>query len=61
MENNKRLLNIIFNKSGSGSINTKISLPKKWIDTLELSEENRSIIAEFKEDTKEIILKKALQ
>lgn len=61
MENKKRLLNIIFNKSGSGSINTKISLPKKWIDTLELNEENRSIIAEFKEDTKEIILKKALQ
>ena len=61
IENNKRLLNIIFNKSGSGSINTKISLPKKWIDTLELNEENRSIIAEFKEDTKEIILKKALQ
>ena len=61
MGNNKRLLNIIFNKSGSGSISTKISLPKKWIDTLELNEENRSIIAEFKEDTKEIILKKALQ
>ena len=61
MENNKRLLNIMFSKSGSGSINTKISLPKKWIDTLELNEENRSIIAEFKEDTKEIILKKALQ
>lgn len=61
MENKKRLLNIMFSKSGSGSINTKISLPKKWIDTLELNEENRSIIAEFKEDTKEIILKKALQ
>ena len=51
----------MFSKSGSGSINTKIALPKKWIDTLELNEENRSIIAEFKEDTKEIILKKALQ
>lgn len=61
MKNTKRLLNIMFSKSGSGSINTKISLPKKWIDTLELNEENRSIIAEFKEDTKEIILKKALQ
>ena len=61
MENKKRLLNIMFSKSGSGSINTKISLPKKWIDPLELNEENRSIIAEFKEDTKEIILKKALQ
>ena len=51
----------MFSKSGSGSINTKISLPKKWIDTLELNEENRSIIAEFREDTKEIVLKKALQ
>lgn len=61
MENKKRLLNIMFSKSGSGSINTKISLPKKWIDTLELNEENRSIIAEFREDTKEIVLKKALQ
>ena len=61
MENKKRLLNIMFSKSGSGSINTKIALPKKWIDTLELNEENRSIIAEFKEDTKEIVLKKALQ
>lgn len=55
MKNTKRLLNIMFSKSGSVSISTKISLPKKWIDTLELNEENRSIIAEFKEDTKEII------
>lgn len=61
MKNTKRLLNIMFSKSGSGSISTKIALPKKWIDTLELNEENKSIIAEFKEDTKEIILKKALQ
>ena len=32
MENKKRLLNIIFNKSGSGSISTKLAIPKAWIE-----------------------------
>ena len=47
MENNKRLLNIMFSKSGSGSISTKLSIPKAWIEKMEIDEENKTIIANF--------------
>ena len=61
MENNKRLLNIIFNKSGSGSINTKISIPKAWIEKMKINEENKTIIANFNEEKQEITIKKAVK
>ena len=47
MGNNKRLLNIMFSKSGSGSISTKLSIPKAWIEKMEIDEENKTIIANF--------------
>lgn len=61
MENNKRLLNIIFNKSGSGSITTKLTIPKSWIDKIGIDESNKKIVAEFDEITQVISIKKALQ
>lgn len=56
MKNNKRILNIIFNKSGSGSINTKISIPKDWVNTMGIHQENKQVIATFDEDKKQIII-----
>lgn len=61
MENNKRLLNIIFNKSGSVSISTKLSIPKAWIEKMEIDEENKTIIANFNEEKQEITIKKAIK
>lgn len=61
MKNKKRLLNIIFNKSGSGSISTKLSIPKAWIEKMEIDEENKTIIANFNEEKQEITIKKAVK
>ena len=46
----ERKLNIIFNKSGSGSINTKVSLPVTWIKQMGITKDNREVIAEFDEE-----------
>ena len=61
MENNKRLLNIMFSKSGSGSISTKLAIPKAWIEKMKINEENKTIIANFNEEKQEITIKKAVK
>lgn len=47
----KRKANIIFSKAGGnagkGSYNTKVSLPKVWVDKMGFSPEERSAILEF--------------
>lgn len=52
----KRQLNISFNKSGSGSITPKISLPSTWIREMGLDKENRKVEVIFEND--EIKIKK---
>ena len=52
----KRNLNICFNKSGSGSISTKLALPSTWIRKLGITETQRGIVAEF--DGENIVIKK---
>ena len=52
MKNNERVLNVTFSKSGSGSISSKLSIPKDWINTMELNSENRQVIATFDEKNK---------
>ena len=54
----ERKLNIIFNKSGSGSINTKVSLPITWIKQMGITENNREVVATYDEEKQEIIIKK---
>lgn len=54
----ERKLNIIFNKSGSGSINTKVSLPVTWVKQMGITKDDREVIAEFDEEKQEIIIKK---
>lgn len=54
----ERKLNIIFNKSGSGSINTKVSLPVTWIKQMGITKDNREVIAEFDEEKQKIVIKK---
>lgn len=54
----KRELNIIFTRGGSGSITTKIAIPKKWIDQLKITENAKMIEAEITEENEIIIRKK---
>lgn len=52
-----RQLKITYNKSGSGSITSRISLPITWLRELGIDENNRDVIIEFK-DSSIIITKK---
>lgn len=59
MKSNKRTLNIMFQKSGSGSISSRLALPKDWINSMKIGPDNRQVIAFFDENKKEIIIKSA--
>ena len=54
----KRDLKISFGKSGSGSISPKLSIPKTFLDKIEVNQDEREIELELNEDTKEIIIRK---
>lgn len=53
----KRELNISFNKSGSGSYTPRISLPATWINEMGIDKENRKVSVTFKDG--QIIIEKA--
>lgn len=53
----KRELNISFNKSGSGSYTPRISLPATWINEMGIDKENRKVSVAFKDG--QIIIEKA--
>ncbi len=55
----ERKLKILFSKSGSGSTNTRISLPIKDLKDMGITPKNREIIYEYNEEKKEIKLKKS--
>lgn len=57
MKNNERRLKIIFNKAGSGSISSKLALPKDWVNKMGLSPENRQVVAVFNADENYILIK----
>lgn len=52
----ERKAKLIINKSGSGSLTTRATLPIKWIKKMGLNEEERNLILEF--DGEKIIIKK---
>ena len=49
-----RELNLIANKSGSGSIGFKLSIPKPWAAALGVDLNNRTVVASF--DGEKIII-----
>lgn len=51
---NQRTLNVMFQKAGSGSISTRISLPKDWVNAMGITPENRQVTATFDEENKTI-------
>lgn len=54
----KRILKVSFFKSGSGSISPKLSIPKSFLDKINVNKEEREIELEVNEDTQEIIIRK---
>lgn len=51
-----RKAKLIINKSGSGSLTTRATLPIVWIKEMGLNENERNLILEF--DGEKIIIKK---
>ena len=46
----KRNLNMIFSKNGSGRVSGKINISKLWMDEMGVTEEDKEVIALFKND-----------
>lgn len=54
----ERTLKILFSKSGSGSTNTRISLPIKDLKDMGVNQENREVLYKYDEANKQIIIRK---
>lgn len=55
----KRILKISFGKTGTGNVNTKLSVPKKILEDMHVTQEEREVELEYNQDKKEIIIRKA--
>lgn len=49
---------MMFAKSGSGSITARLAVPKKWLNDMGVTPEEREVELEYLEEKKEIIIKK---
>ncbi len=45
----ERKLKVSLGKSGNGYTNPKIGLPKKWIDDMGITQENRDVVVTYKD------------
>lgn len=54
----ERKLTVNFNKSGSGSLTPKVTLPIKWLRDMGVTKEQREITVQYNEETQEIVIKK---
>lgn len=54
----KRTLKISFGKSGNGGLNPKISIPKTFLDKLNITQENREVEMILDEDNQKLIIMK---
>nr|DAN83776.1 MAG TPA: Toxin SymE, type I toxin-antitoxin system [Caudoviricetes sp.]DAU87074.1 MAG TPA: Toxin SymE, type I toxin-antitoxin system [Caudoviricetes sp.] len=55
----KRILKISFGKTGTGNVNTKLSVPKKILEDMQVTQEEREVELEYNKEKKEIIIRKA--
>ena len=55
---NKRILRISFNKSGSGSITKRLTLPSSIMKDMGITEDEREVEMIYDENGKEITIKK---
>lgn len=56
MERNKRTVNVMFAKGGSGSLHTKLNVPITWVRAMGISAEEREVEIVF--DGKKITIQK---
>ena len=54
----KRDLNISFYKAGNNGISTKMNLPKKWVEKLGVTPDDRAVEVIFDEKMRAIVIKK---
>ena len=54
----KRILKISFGKTGTGNVNTKLSVPKKILEDMQVTQEEREVELEYNKEKKEIIIRK---
>lgn len=54
----ERRMNVIFTKGGSGSVTTKLTIPKKWVDQLGITKESRGVVLKFDEVAEKIMIEK---
>lgn len=43
----QRKINMMFQKGGSGSVTTRLAVPKSWVDKMEVTQDEREVIVEF--------------
>ncbi|MEE3428240.1 MAG: hypothetical protein VZQ55_04665 [Ruminococcus sp.] len=59
----RRFIKVVFSKkhnpAGGVSTSCKIALPKRWMDVMELSENDRQICIDFDPEKKTIVIRKA--
>jgi len=54
----KRVLKITFGKSGNGGINPRLSIPKSFLDKMNITQEEREIEMIFNEEEMKITIVK---
>ncbi|MGN1154658.1 MAG: hypothetical protein ACI4TK_00615 [Agathobacter sp.] len=54
----QRRINVIFGKSGSGSVSTKLAIPKSWVDKMGVTQEERGVVVEFDDADGTIVIRK---
>lgn len=56
----ERKLKIMFANDGKGRYTHKLSIPKTWLEKMEVSIDEREVLVTFDEENKTIFIKKAL-
>ena len=54
----KRDVNISFYKAGNGGNSNRITLPKKWVEKIGITPENRAVEIVLDEENNSIVIKK---
>lgn len=54
----ERILKVTFGKSGNGGVNPKLSIPKSFLDKLNITQEEREIRLSLDEENSKITITK---
>lgn len=54
----ERILKITFGKSGNGGVNPRLSIPKSFLDKLNITQEEREVKISLDEENSKIVITK---